>query len=327
MQIFPQDLGEKWNALVIRQRAVPAGMVRGPGRFLADRRLGALGRLWTRGQVADEKRAEILAQAAAPPLFGVTFLGAYLSFMASLITLAAGSEGHFPTASILVLVAGFWTLGGTVSVAGSRALFRKYHQKALKPEEVDALLEGCDEEIHRAFLSLVRDATRQSAPPETEANIRTALQALDAAIGRLPAVQFSVLDALALRAEAAALLEQSRTEPDRVTAESMERRARAIEHRVAANERSALLARRSTALRAEILAQIEALREGIAALNTRAPDFSGLAYLAQTARQVASEAGELAGAREELESSLAGLPRPTGIEEPLAVHAGESVRV
>ena len=101
----------------------------------------------------------------------------------------------------------------------------------------------------------------------------------------------------------------------------MERRARAIEHRVASNERSALLARRSTALREEILAQIEALREGIAALSTHAPDFSGLAYLAQTARQVASEAGELASAREELEDSLAGLPRPAAAEEPVRARA------
>ena len=321
MQIFPQDLGEKWNALLVRQRAVSAGGVRGPARFFSDRPMGLLGRLWTRGQVADAERADALARAAAPPLFGVTFLSCYFAFIASLITLGAGSSHHLPAETIAVLMGELWVLGGIIGVTGSRALFRKYHQQPLKSEEVEALLDGCTEEVDRAFLGLVRDATRQSAPPETEANVRAALEGLDAAIGKLPAVQVSVLDAVALRAEAASLLEQSRAEPDRVTAESMERRARAIEHRVASNERSALLARRSTALREEILAQIEALREGIAALSTHAPDFSGLAYLAQTARQVASEAGELASAREELEGSLAGLPRPAAAEEPVRARA------
>jgi hypothetical protein len=216
-------------------------------------------------------------------------------------------------------MAGCWALIGTLGVVGQRMLFRKFLLQPLNAEEVDEMLESCTEEIDRASLGLARDAVRQSAPAETEANVRAALGAMEAAIRRLPTVQVSVLDATALRAEAVGLLKQAQIEPDRVTAESIERRARAIEHRVAANEQAALLARRSTALREEIVAQIEALREGVAALSTHDPDYSGLAYLAQTARQVANEAGALASAREELDGTLIGLPRSAPIEERVQV--------
>ena len=94
-------------------------------------------------------------------------------------------------------------------------------------------------------------------------------------------------------------------QPDQVISESLERRADAIMRRTEANERSALGVLRTSALCAEIEAQIDALREGIAALDvsygsadhTTASD---LASLSESARRVASEATSTADAHVEL---------------------------
>jgi hypothetical protein len=171
------------------------------------------------------------------------------------------------------------------------------------------------------FLLLVRDAAGQPSAPETEEAVVTALRAIQKAMERLPAIQVSPLDAAALRDEASTLFEAARREPDPITAGSIERRAQAILHRVTANEQSSLLARRSSALRAEIMAQIQALREGVAALQVNSPDFTGLGELAQAAQRVATEAAGLAEARAELETSITSDAPQTQAVATVGAHA------
>jgi hypothetical protein len=138
--------------------------------------------------------------------------------------------------------------------------------------------------------------------PFAEADIRAAVEALGEAIEKLPRVRVEPFDTAALRLEAAQLQQQALTEPDRVTADSISRRADALERRAEAHEHSALLAKRAAALRAEILAQIETLREGLAGhqLEDGVGPTVAFAELSDTARRVAQEASAAAEARQEL---------------------------
>ena len=158
------------------------------------------------------------------------------------------------------------------------------------------------------FLELVRDAVRQPGSAAAEENVREALGSLAAAIERLPPIEAAPLDTAALREEAQALELQAGTEPDRVTAESLERRARALLYSAQTHEHSALMVRRATALRSEIESQITAMREGLMALHTQALDAAGFAELASSAREVATEAVRLAAAREELAAAVESQP-------------------
>ena len=121
-------------------------------------------------------------------------------------------------------------------------------------------------------------------------------------------------------ATAQALERQAGIEPDRVTAESLERRARALHYSAQTHEHSALMFRRSAALRSEIESQMAAMREGLMALHTQTLDAAGFAELASSAREVATEAVRLAAAREELadavESRPAGAAISAGIPAP-----------
>lgn len=195
---------------------------------------------------------------------------------------------------------------GWLSVAVfPRASFQSLYKKPLALGEIEGLLDNAnnnDDELDRAFLTLVRDAVRQTVPPDVENGLRQAIAALAGAIDKLPAVIAAPLDTQVLRAEAAALRAQADAEPDRVTSESLERRADALVRRADASEHSVLLVRRTTALRAEILAQIEALREGLTTFYTGAAgDVAGLTHLADSARRVAGETASVAQARAELD--------------------------
>ena len=99
--------------------------------------------------------------------------------------------------------------------------------------------------------------------------------------------------------------------------ESLERRADALERRADAHDRSAQYVRRSAALRSEIEAQIEALREGLSAFNAGMIATGDMAHLSESARRVASEAVSAADAREEVESWLSS-PPPAAQASPAA---------
>jgi hypothetical protein len=183
----------------------------------------------------------------------------------------------------------------------AEAAFRSLH-KPLQVTEVEGLIKETVEELEKAYLALLRDVLLTDVPEKAEADIRAAVEALGEAIEKLPRVRIEPFDTAALRLEAAQLQQQALTEPDRVTADSISRRADALERRAEAHEHSALLAKRAAALRAEILAQIETLREGLAGhqLEDGVGPTVAFAELSDTARRVAQEASAAAEARQEL---------------------------
>jgi hypothetical protein len=231
--------------------------------------------------------------------------------MAALI---AAKKGGVPPELALAT----WTLvtAGMVGLGlgpGARWAFRNLHEEPLTETEVDILREKTDDSLTRAFLDLVRDAVRQEVSDPPASQVRAGIAALAEAIDRLPEVVREPVDTAALRAEADTLSAQSLDERDRLTADSLERRADALRRRATSAELSALTAKRTHALRAEIQAQIEALREGIVALTpgSQAHEVADLSTLAETVRRVASEATASADARAE----LAGYPTAVASEE------------
>jgi hypothetical protein len=199
-------------------------------------------------------------------------------------------------------------LAGIVAVSGvaPRWILQHLH-RALTVPELDSLLEGSTDETERAFLSLLRDVLFQEVPANSAGRVYSALFSLGEAIARLPALRPERIDTNALRVQAAELLRLAAAEPDRVTAESLERQARAVQHRADANDQSNLTVRRADALRAEIGAQIAALREGLVALEVREADADALAELAAAAGTVATEAVRISAARGELDAAVQGV--------------------
>ena len=111
---------------------------------------------------------------------------------------------------------------------------------------------------------------------------------------------------------------EAATESDPVVAESLERRIGALEYALRSADRSALLARRSHALREEMRAQIQAVRVGLATLRDGAGDVGRFSTIADSVRRVAGEANAVADARAELDaaSSAPALPRTKVADRP-----------
>jgi hypothetical protein len=227
---------------------------------------------------------------------------------------------HAPVALLPLYLGTVGLTFASIGIGWARARFRRLLEAPLSAEEVDRLLEKTPGSMDRRFLELVRDAVRQPGSAAAQENVREALGSLAAAIERLPPIETAPLDTAALREEAQALEAQAGTEPDRVTAESLERRARALLYSAQTHEHSGLMFRRAAALRSEIETQMVAMREGLMALHAQALDAAGFAELASSAREVATEAVRLAAAREELagavESRPAGTASSAGIPTP-----------
>lgn len=314
MRIFPPDLSVRWHAKLLELRAQAmqshrAGRGRMAHALAGSQKLGPLALFWARDAGLEPQRAAAVLPAArsatVPAVFLTWWIGGWLSLMGTVILMKAA---HLEPAAMLAIGP---TLAGLVAWLGSAAgshIFRTMNHRPIHDGEVELLLERESDETDRRFLELLRDSVRQPGPPEAEENLRAALRALSEAMERLPVVQMTELDTAALREEAARVLAQAAAESDRITAESLERRARAIVQRAEANESSALLARRSGALRAELEAQIAALREGLAALQVNSPDAVGFAELAHAARRIATEAAGVTAAREELDSAVGHWP-------------------
>lgn len=305
MRILPQDLAERWHIDLIRRRTLPGVNAQA---FAAvpppsSKPLGLLGRFWTANSPVPPERAAKALRSMGQKVFLPVFFSFYVLLFGGMLSLGAIKEQpNLPIGYLLLpLMLG---LSASLTAFLPRRSFRGLHERPLTPDEVDSLLERCHDDLEREFLQLVRDIAFQPANAETEAAVVSALGAIQKAMERLPVIQVNPLDGDSLRAEASTLFDEARREPDRITAASIERRAQAILHRVAANEQSSLLARRSSALRAEIVAQIQALREGVASLQVNAPDFTGLGELAHAAQRVASEAAGVAEARAELECAI-----------------------
>ncbi|MFN3648196.1 MAG: hypothetical protein ACK47B_01345 [Armatimonadota bacterium] len=296
MRIVPKDLGLAWHVrfLLARDSAEKVG-AEAPAPHL-----GVVGRFCSEGMDLDESSAAALVPAARQAISNwfVPLLPAIpVSVLGSIVLMI---PMHAPAALLPLYVGTVGLTFASIGIGWARARFRRLLEAPLAAEEVDRLLEKTTGSMERRFLELVRDAVRQQGPAAAEQNVREALGSLAAAIERLPPIETTPLDTTALREEARALEQQAATEPDRVTAESLERRARALLYSAQTHEHSALMFRRATALRSEIEAQITAMREGLMALHTQTLDAAGFAELAGSARDVATEAVRLAAAREEL---------------------------
>lgn len=285
-------------------------------------KIGLLGRLWAKGSGLSEKQAATGLPAASMSTVGTALaLPATVGLTAMMIgTIIATKHGNFePLIISSALTAALTALSASPF---ARWAFHSLYKKSLNESEIDHLLESsvAATSLETAYLQLVRDAIRQNAPttPEAEAEVQNTILSLGEAIDRLPVLSIAPVDTAALRRDAELLQTDAATNPDRVIADSLERRADALLRRAESSERSALAVRRNAALRAEIEAQIAALHAAIGALD--AGDAVGttanadLQHLAESARRLAAETVSVEDARAELNAALA--PTPT---EPVTV--------
>lgn len=313
MNLLPVDLGQRRYGTILAERAhaAMAGSRRGPiggspppkpSRPGQKERLGALGRLWTQGTGLDPDTARIGLEATRPLTTGmmVGLVGGSTGFLAPTLVGLASSQ---PT--VAVVFGTLWFMMASVGLSVPAIQFRRINNRPLSANELDSLMPAsADDPLERAYLSLVRDAIRQSIPADAEDEVRAAIRTLGEALDRLPpATSPASLDVPALRDEAAAARAKAVTEPDPVISDSLTRRADALTRSADAADRSQLLMRRSQALREEMAAQTESLRLGLSAFYTGATDVATLSRLADSVRGVASEAGSVAAAREELDGA------------------------
>jgi hypothetical protein len=321
MKLYPQNLRDRQHATIIKRRTyglqgkgTPEGV-----NFSSEApppRIGRLGRFWARRSGLTEKQAATGLPAASMSTLSAAYAPvSMVGLLAGLFSLIAVNK-HGADAATTAALYGALTaaLGYAGALPWAGAAFRSLYKAPLRGGEVDVLLEDATDAttVERSYLTLVRDAIRQNVPENVEPELRAAIEALGQAIDRLPAVSVAPLDTAALRAEADGLFREAAEQTDRVIADSLERRAEALRRRCDAHERSAQYVRRSAALRAEIEAQIEALREGLAAFDAGlSADVADMAHLSESARRVASEAVSAAAAREELAEVFGGPDRPT----------------
>ena len=343
MDIYPQDLGSRWHLALARKRAaaLPPHRGRGPLRGGGDEdgaavsapergRVGRLGRWWSGGAGLDRSTAATgIAALGDRPRRAATLLALHSLGMAgaAVATLFVGPDA-FPATAMLSLTA---LASGAGSALLPRWWFRRVHNRPLGAGEVDDLFAMTQDELERTYLTLVREVARQSVPAEAGEALRASLRALGEAIHRLPpgTTTAAAADTAALRREAAQVRNEARSDADPVTAASLERQAEALERRAEALARSNTLVRRGAVLRREMVAQIEALRAGLIGFDAGATDTSGLAFLAESARDVAAEAASVAAAREELDGRPGGgtageQQRRTRVPESTSAEAQET---
>lgn len=325
MRILPKDLGLAWHVRFVQAR----DSIKKVGAEAPDPQLGVVGRLCSSDMGLDDRSAAALLPAAKETLGNglVALIPALpLTLVSSAILFGAL---HYPLQLLPFYVGTLATAAAAGGIGWARSGFRRLVEAPLSAEEVDRLLEKTSGSMDRRFLELVRDAVRQPGSAAAEENVRSALGSLAAAIELLPPIETAPLDTAALRDEARALQLQAETEPDRVTAESLERSARALLYSAETHEHSALMIRRSAALRSEIERQMAAMREGLIALHSPTLDAAGLAELADSAREVATEAVCMAAAREELDRAVEGRPAitapSTGTPAPALQTVGTSL--
>ena len=203
-------------------------------------------------------------------------------------------------------------------------LKRRYGKLANTPltaMEIATLLPEADDDLVRAYLTLVMDVVRRDVEPLGGTDLRSALRALGEAIDKLPATRAIGIDSPdimteVLRRTAEETLKQAQTEPDRVVGASLVRRAESMHRRADATSRANLLSRRFMVLRQEMAAETEALRAGLAAYYTGAHDIADLTRLAQDVQRVAAEAAAITQATEEVDEALQDRPiyRPTAAD-------------
>jgi hypothetical protein len=304
MRIYPRDLPADWHVKFVHLRAAPSAFGADPPLP----RKGALGDAIASGVPMDEERKPAVLAAATPQTYPFIIPFSIWSGMLTIpgvaLLVGRGEEGLL---GALLCLLGSAALAAT-GVLGANITFGKLNRRPITANEVERVLEKTTDPSARQFLELLRDAVRQPLPADAEANAREALAGVAEAISRLPVIRVEPLDTGKMLAEAAELEARAAGQPDRVMAESLQRRANAIRHRVTAHQHSSLVSARAEALGAEIEAQIAALREGLAAFEAPTADAGSLRALAEAARQVATEAAQMGVARAELAASTESWP-------------------
>lgn len=354
MDILPSDLGLRRNVAILRLRAISGGTgttgnAGAAGSFLvaplspqtsngAPRSLGLFGRLWTRGLDLDDASKAAVLDAMKPMSFGM--VGG----------IAGGAGGGFAGPAIAMFAAQqttmaivFGTLGvvfGTIGCALPGALLRGWQKKPVSVGEIETILHSiADDPLEKTFLTLARDISNQSGelPEGVAQEVRHSLKAIGEALDRLPqmvgaASGTTLSENVDLLAQAERAREEAIEERDPIIAASLLRRAEAQAGAAQAAGHSALLIRRSKALRDELAAQIESLRLGMLSYQSGATDTTNLARVAQSVRKVATEASEVTRASAELDSAVRGdavsatpisyRPAPAIVEEPQVLRQG-----
>ena len=309
MKIYPQDLRPSLHAEIIQRRA-HAGMTTEQQNIYAMEtkkpEMGFLGRLWSKGADMTPEQAAVGLPAAAiqtkasiyaPPIFG-----AIISVLIAGISVAKGRVS--PEVAWSVAAAATGLIGYLGAFPIGKATFLGLYARPVSVSELENLLSLTEiDAVEKAYFTLLRDAIRQEVTPDAERRLRETIQTLGASLDRLPLVTITPQDTAALRNDAARLRQEGIVQTDRVLSQSLERRAEAVERRAILNERSTLYATRQAALRAEIIDQIEALREGIVAFHTGAADTLSLDTLAEAAHRLAAETVAAAEARQELDAA------------------------
>jgi hypothetical protein len=302
MDIYPQNLGERNHIEIVRRRAAagvtdPNVMVNQP----LTPKLGWLGKYWARGTKMNDEQAAVANPAASSQTQTAGWLMWFLgSIFAGLGAALIGKATHNPALGWTIFTTG--TAGLTVLGFGPMAqyAFRQSHRALMQSEVEEMITRYQDDLLRKAYLQLVRDAVLVPIPDPPAENVRLAIEALGEAIEGLPPVIYTPVDISLLHEQAAQLRQKAATESDFITADSFTRQADSLEQRIETAEHSALVAKRSTALREEIIGKIAALREAIAAQQTGIMDITAIAELSESARHVAREAQNTASAKDEL---------------------------
>ena len=326
MRLFPQDLRPSLHAEMIQRRA-RAGVttdsqnIYNPEVKKPER--GFLGRFWSKGADMTSEQAAVGLPAASvqtlASIYATPFFGAFISGLIALMSTVKGGASPEIAWSLAAATTGLFTYLGAFPFG--RATFLSLYARSISVAELENLFTTREmDAVEKAYFTLLRDAIRQEIPPEAERRLRDTIQTLGASLDRLPPVSLVPHDAAVLRRDAARLQAAALTQTDPVLSQSLERRAEALERRAVLNERSALYAVRQAALRAEVLDQIEALREEIAAFYTGAADTTSLSALSDAAHRLAAETIAATQARQELDAATSDYAPRT-----LPVRAAETV--
>ncbi len=301
MRLYPQDLGSRWHVrFVMRRNASQSGAIAPVDA--PPPQMGIMGRFfaWRSGMTHEQAAHALPASGSA---IGFAWGVWAFSILLGILPAALARKQVMTPEAAWALAATLAAGAGWIGAATGRYVFRWLH-KPLQPGEVAASLESATDPLDRAFMELIHDAVRLPASAQTEEQVRAAISSLANALERLPTVQAEEVDTSALREEAFQVLEQSRLEGDPVLAESLSRRSRALLQRAEATESAQTYARRTAGLRAELLAQTQALRAALHAFDPTSPQSSGLIPLAEAAFALNRQAVSLATARTELAEAL-----------------------
>lgn len=327
MQIMPRDLSSDRYLSVLYRRFSHQqnnGQVRqvdtAPSA-VAETRSTRLSRLlsrrWTRGLDLKEEEAETLgSQIWSGPTgvgmrVGFSIVSVYLVMFSALALLAHGFPPAIPFTIFLV-----WLGLGAMVVSGPRKQIQKADEKPLTVAEVEAMLPHARGRLDRLYLNLLLDAVRQEVPSvSAQADIRVALHALGEVISKLPADPVAVVAPDALRQQAQQVRHQALYEADSVVQASLNRQAEALERRASLGEQGGTGARRTSALRREVRAQMDSLRAVLAGYSQGANVSNAtVSQLSDAVTRVASEATAVAVAHRELDDleieRLLGYPAP-----------------